>query len=95
VREWFLFVNTNPPFGRKARALAIHVANYQLQPLTHDSYIDSAYVEECPQDGRLQAALNDPQCCYGLILPTLQNTIKSVVKTHNALTDDQRDAILK
>lgn len=94
-RRWFYFINSNPPFARRAKELALTVSKVEVTPLTKDfSYIDTTVLEEVPDDGRIKTALGNPNCCYGFISPTLRKRIMEAVAAHEALSEEQEDAVL-
>jgi hypothetical protein len=93
-RRWFYFINSDPPLYRKARELALAVSRFEVTPLKHDSYIDTTDLVQAPDDGRVKTALADPDCCYGFISPSLKKKIMAAVAAHEALPEEQEDAVL-
>jgi len=71
------------------------VSSYEVTPLTRESYIDTTVLVEVPDDGRIQAALADDKRHYGFISPSLRKRILEAVNAHNALTVEERTAVLK
>jgi hypothetical protein len=94
-RRWFFFINSDPPFARRAREVALAVSSYEVTPLTRESYIDTTVLFELPDDGRIETALKDEKCHYGVISPSLRKRIKEAVKAHDALTAEERAAVLE
>ena len=93
-RLWFLFINGDPPAGRRAKELALEVNNFEVNRFPHDSFIDTTSIQELPDDGRVEKALNDEKHLFGFISPSLRNRIIEAVRAHNVLKDDERNAIL-
>src|SRR5437867_1287638 len=84
-RGLFYFINSDPPFGRKARELALHVSRFEVTPLTRDSFIDTTDLVAIPDDGRIEVALADEKCFYNFISPSLRQKILDAVYGHEAL----------
>lgn len=94
-RKWFFFINSDPPLFRKARELALEVSSFEVTPLRKDSFIDTTDLIAVPDDGRVEDALKeDGDGHYGAISPSLKKKLLEKVREHNALTDEQRTAIL-
>jgi|GEM_PF-1570309 len=92
-REWFLFINSNPPIGRRARQFAIAVANFEASFLTNpESYIYPA-MRTFPDD-RVAKSISDPRNCFGLISPSLIERIKSMIRENPTLKDEQKNIII-
>jgi hypothetical protein len=94
-RRWFFFIDSEPPFARKAKEIALPVSSYEVTPLTRECYIDTTVLVEVPDDGRIQAALADDKCHYGFISPSLKKRILEAVNAHSALTAEERAAVLE
>lgn len=69
--------------------------NFEITQLTHESFIDTTRLEQYPQDGRVETALNDPKFFHGFISPSLRQKILDVVNSHQALSPEQREAYFK
>jgi hypothetical protein len=82
----FFVVNTDPPFGRKAREVALILENFEATFLDHTSYIDTTKLEALNFDDRVDAALSDPKRNYGLLAPSVRKKIIATVRGHGALS---------
>jgi len=94
-RLWFLFINGDPPAGRKAWELALEVNNFEISRLSYNSFIDTTLVQSLPNDGRVETALNDKKHFCGHIAPSLRKRIVEAVRAHNVLNEQERAAIIE
>jgi hypothetical protein len=83
-KEIFFFINSDPPFARKARDVAISVSSYEVNCLRHESYIDTTHYEHFPDD-RVQTALKDDRKHKGPLAPFMRKRIVATVKGHGVL----------
>jgi hypothetical protein len=93
AQHWFFFINSSPPYARRAREVAITVAVHEAPFLTHQSYIDTTSIERLHAD-EVTAALAEADRRKGRISPTLVNRIKATVQGHGALNADEMSAVL-
>lgn len=93
IKKAFFFINSEPPFARKAKEYSLEIDRFQAQFLTKTSFIDTTRIQIFDFDNRVNQALT-AQNHYGPISPTLQNAIKDMVIRHSALTDDIKNIIL-
>ncbi|CCB67792.1 protein of unknown function [Hyphomicrobium sp. MC1] len=93
IREWFLFINSEPPQGRKARAYAITISNHEThflkKPESHTPTAPNTFA-----DDRVAKALENPDNDLGKLAPFLIGRIKCAVETNPSLTDFQRLVML-
>ncbi|GGD78823.1 hypothetical protein GCM10008012_23220 [Rhizobium anhuiense] len=69
------------------------IENYEAMFLTHLSFVDTTSVELIPAD-LIEAAYEDEGRRHGLIAPFLQQRIKEMVESHEALTADEKALVL-
>jgi hypothetical protein len=93
AQHWFFFVNSDPPFSRRAREVALTVAVHELPILDHQSYIDTTSIKRLHIE-EVTAALAESRRHKGRISPTLVNRIKATVQGHGALNPDEMAAVL-
>lgn len=92
-RQWFLFINSDSPVGRKARQYAISVTNFEASFLTKpESYVYPAM--RTFSDDRVAMSISDPKNCFGLISPSLIDRIKSMIAANPTLTEEQKNIII-
>ncbi|WP_372423996.1 hypothetical protein [Salinarimonas chemoclinalis] len=94
ARNWYLFINSDPPFSRKAKQVVLGVASFQLPFLVRDSYIDTTILQKTLVPADLEQAWNDPARDKGFVPPSLRLQIKAAAQSHNVLTADELSAIL-
>jgi hypothetical protein len=88
-----MFVNSDPPAFRKARALAVDVEPFEAHFLTHRSYVDTTkLIELTPED--VAAALLDPDRSTGRLSPALIARIQAGVGAHDVMPDNDRKIVL-
>jgi hypothetical protein len=86
VNNLFVYINSNPPEFRKKRDAAVEVDNFELNCLSHMSYIDvSSIIDDLPDD-ELEKAINDSNRCHGPIPPSIRDRIKASVSYHRILS---------
>lgn len=93
LRGWFLFINSERPFGRKAKEYAIDLQNYELRCLSHTSYIDTTTLEIIDDD-RVNLAMEDEDRFHGLLTPSIKKRVIGAVIAHGALPDEQHTTLL-
>jgi len=94
IRYWFFFINSDPPYGRKARQVAVHISNFELQCITHDSYVDTTWLAPIPAE-EVGKAMASEEHRRGSVPPFLRTRICEAAQSHNVLTADQRAAVLE
>lgn len=82
-----MFINSDPPVFRKARAVAVEVASFEYA-LPKTSYIDTTKLEHFP-DNRAHLAFADIAAHRASISPSLRLRICAAARSHNTLTADE------
>ena len=90
-----MFINSEPPAFRKARELAVSVANHEAHFLSHESFIDTTKLQVGISDALIDAALDDPDRNHGLLSPSLRERIKEGVAFHDVMEAVYRDKVLE
>jgi len=94
-RRWFFYINSEPPAFRKAREVAVMVANFEVHGLTKvESFIDTTQIVDDLPEQQLEEAVADDSRRYGFLAPFVRQRICDALMTHGALTAEQRLAIL-
>ena len=93
LRRWFMFINSEPPAFRKARALAVEVSAFEATFLNHTSYIDTTKLMELPDDA-LALAIADAERHHGKTIKTVRDRIIVAVEAHEVMPEDQRQAVI-
>jgi hypothetical protein len=92
----FLFINSEPPEFRKARALAVEVGAQEALFLRKISYIDTTKIENLrPIEHEIHKAAKTKEHCLGMILPAVRHRIQAMVESHKNLTEQERSWILE
>lgn len=89
----FMFFNSDPPQFRKARELAVNVANHEALFLHHLSFIDTTKLETIPAH-LVQAALQAGDRNHGLIAPFVRTRIREGVEAHEVMEPAHRQKVL-
>jgi hypothetical protein len=94
IRYLFFFINSDPPYGRRARQVAVHISNFELQCITHDSYVNTTWLPSIAAEdvGNARASERHRR---GSVPPSLRARICEAAKSHNVLTADQLAAVLE
>src|SRR5580692_5445392 len=72
VRLWFFYINSERPFGRKAKEAAVIIASFQATFLhKSESFLDVAIVVALTEDV-VSAALKDDRNHCGSLPPTIK-----------------------
>jgi hypothetical protein len=90
----FLYVNSEQPAAKKARAVVLEIGNFEATFLSHTSYIDTTRLEPINLDDRVVEALKDAKRLYGYISPSLKRKIIEAVVGHGALPEGQEAILL-
>ena len=91
-REVF-FINSEPPFARKARQFAITIANFECAALSKaESYVDTTDVIVIPEE-EWNATLRDANRNRGPLLPGVVERIRTAIRRHTQLTANQRQIL--
>jgi hypothetical protein len=107
VRHWYLFINSRPPYTRKARAAAVRINefevraheaavrinNFELHFLDHESFVDTTVLQRIPAEDILKAWADDSRR-KGSIPPSLRRRIKDAAQPHGVLPPEELSAIL-
>jgi hypothetical protein len=93
-REWFLYINSQPPKFRKRRQAAVTVASWEVMCLVKTSYIDTAsMIDDLPKD-HLALALSDHNRQHGPLAPSIRDKIRMAVNAHGVFTQEQTVAVV-
>src|ERR1700730_13120446 len=85
-REWFLYINSDPPKFAKKRRAAVTVASWEVLCLSKTSHIDTAsMIDDLPKD-QLAIALSDPGRQHGPLTPSVRDKVKMAVNSHGVFT---------
>jgi hypothetical protein len=91
-REVF-FINSEPPRARKAREIAVTIANFECHGLYKaDSYVDTTDVRVMPAD-EWDAAVAKPDKNKGQLLSAVKTRCQGAIKGHGQLTSEQRQLL--
>lgn len=93
-RHWYLFINSGPPFSRRAKAVVVVVENFELHCIQHTSYVDTTFVQQLPGEA-VAIAIANADNRRGSLPPFLRQRIVDAVGLHNVLSQDEIDAIIK
>jgi len=93
LRNWYFYINSEPPRFRRAREVAITVENYQIGCITHTSYIDTTIIIDDLPQRQLEEALADEGRHYGSVSPTLRKAIIETVRSHGVLPLEMQNAV--
>ena len=98
ARNWFFWIDSEPPMFRRAKLVAVSVQREWAQFLTHDSYVDTTQVRILPNElvqDAWDAVDGDGyhHRRHGKIINMLKIAILDGVESHNALTDEFLAAI--
>lgn len=88
----FFFINSEPPRFRKAREVAVEIANHELHCIQHNSFVDTTTVEYLLLE-EVTTALAEPDRHFGQMAPFLRQRIVDAVNGHGVLTPDEIVAI--
>lgn len=92
-RHWYLFINSKPPFARKAKEVAVELSNFELHFLDHASYVDTTSLQRMDACA-ITTAWGDENRRKGFLPPSVQRKIKAAAQAHGVLSADELDAIL-
>jgi hypothetical protein len=88
-----MFINSEPPAFRKARALAIQVSSFEATFLQHMSYIDTTKLMVL-DEGVISAALADPDRSAGRLMTAVRDRIVGMVGSHQVMPEEERLAVM-
>lgn len=92
-RHWYLFINSEPPYSRRAKAVVVTIENFELHCIDHRSYVDTTVVQEIPSEEILKAiALEEGR--RGALPPFLRRRVIEAVGLHDVLSQDEIEAIV-
>lgn len=91
---WFLYVNSDPPFARKAKAVALELSAHEASFIHKTSFVDTTRLEEINTDDRVVKALKEPERRLGAISPSLKRRIIEAVVDHEALAAGMQAVLL-
>ena len=89
----FLFINSNPPPFRKARALAVQIESFEAGFLNHTSFVDTTTVELFT-DAEIASAYAEADRQHGLLIGAVRDRIRAMVESHQVMPPASRAAIL-
>jgi hypothetical protein len=88
-----MFINTDPPAFRKARAVAVEVSSFEATFLQHTSFIDTTKLMVL-DDEVVVAALADPNRSAGRLMSAVRDRIVNMVASHDVLPEEERRAVI-
>ena len=91
LREWFLYVNSEPPPFRRARENALELASFEAHFLKHVSFVNP--VPKTFSDDRVATEIAKDENCLGSLSPTLITKMKNWIEATPVLTADQKAII--
>lgn len=97
-RNWFFWIDSEPPFGRRAREVVLEVPVYWASHfLRHPSYVDTTKMRRIPNDLAL-AAWNETNGelyprRHGRIITAFRDAILAAVETHEVLNSEELAAV--
>lgn len=92
---WFMFINSNPPEFRKARGLAVEIANHEAMFLGHTSYVDTTMLQTEIPAHLVERALRDEGRRHGGLAPFLRTRIIEGVAAHEVMEPAHRDKVIE
>ena len=93
-RHWYLFINSDPPYSRRARAVAVMIENFELHCLSHMSFVDTTIVQQIP-DSDVFSAIATEDGRRGALPPFLRKRIIDAASLHGVLSQDEIEAIVQ
>jgi hypothetical protein len=90
-----MFINSEPPQFRKARALAVSIAAHEAHFLSHESFVDTTKLQTSIPAHLIDAALADPDRNHGLLAPFLQSRIVEGVSYHEVMEPEYRAKVME
>lgn len=93
-RQWFFYINSEPPAFRRARLVAVEVSNFEIQLPKDPSYIDTTTMVTDIDPAAADSADNDYARQLGPLLPTVRQRIVAAVRGHGALDPAFAHAVL-
>lgn len=95
---WFMFINTDPPPGRKAAQIAVVLESFDATFLKRRSHVDTTTIQHFSGGDRekclLDAEASEDMRRGRLAIHVIQR-IQTAVANHCQLTDAQRAVILE
>lgn len=89
VNNLFMFVNSEKPMFRKARDLAVEIANHELHFIHHTSYVDTTKLMTFDA-AEVAAAWADQSRQMGRVAPFIRNRISAGVLAHEVMSESHR-----
>jgi hypothetical protein len=93
-RHWYLFINSDPPYSRRAKTVAVVIENFELNCISHTSYVDTTSVQQLPSKD-VSTAIASEEGRRGALPLFLRTRIIQAVGLHDVLSQDEIDAIVK
>lgn len=90
----FIFINSEPPQFRKARALAVSIENYEATFLSHTSYIDTTKLQSSIPPELVQEALAETDRNHGLLAPSIRQRIIETVESHEVMEPLHKEKVV-
>jgi hypothetical protein len=93
MRNWFYFINSDPPFSRKARGFVVEISSFELHCIQRDSFVDTTVMQEISASlvGTASASESGRR---GSLPPSLRKRICEAVEAHGVLPPDQYAAVM-
>jgi hypothetical protein len=92
-RHWYFFINSDPPYSRRAREFVVEIANFELHFLRRDSFVDTTVIQVMPE-GDIISAASKEDGRRGFLLPSLRKRICEAVEAHGVLPPDQYATVI-
>jgi hypothetical protein len=92
-RLWFYFINSELPYSRKAREVAVSISNFELHCIKHESFVDTTALAKLALDEFVKAASSEDGR-RGSIPPSLRKRICEAAESHNVLNAEELQAVL-
>lgn len=85
----FVFVNSEKPAFRKAKDLAVEIANHEMHFIQHTSYVDTTKLMAFDA-AVVAAAWGDNDRQMGRVAPFIRDRISAGVLAHEVMPESQR-----
>lgn len=94
INNWFCFINSRPPQGRKARGLSVAIDSFEAVFLQHTSYVDTTMLQHIDTE-IIAEALADGGRHHGPLTPSLRRKIIAAVNGHDVMAPDERQKVIE
>lgn len=93
IREWYFFINSKPSPGKIAYRYDVVVQNFELNFLSHESYIDTSSIKHF-SDERVTLAIQHGTNLKGPMPPFLVKRVIETVQANPSLTQAEKSMVL-